>query len=52
MKTKKKLVDLVYLDSKQLESDLKKDYQSKIDIWLKWMDIKLESTLHTEILIA
>jgi signal transduction histidine kinase len=51
MKTKQKLVDLVYLDSKQLESDLKKEYWSKIDIWSKWMDVKLEGTLHTEILI-
>lgn len=41
MKTKKKLVDLVYLDNRPLESNLKEDYQSKINIWLEWSNTQM-----------
>ena len=39
---KKKLVDLIYLDGKQMESDLKSSHRARIHVWLEWMDKKLE----------
>ncbi len=48
---KKKLVDLIYLDNKRLEYDLKTDYWTRINFWLEWINITSEKQLTQDILI-
>lgn len=40
--TERKIVDLIYLDKPQNPADLLKEYRSRIDVWLTWMNQKLE----------
>jgi hypothetical protein len=39
-KRKKKLVDLIFLEDEKTESQLKIEYQSRIETWLEWLENK------------
>ena len=39
-KQNKKVVDLIYLDDNKSESQLKREYQSRINTWIDWLDVK------------
>ncbi len=51
MKKNKKLVDLIYLDTSKLESDLKRDHQVKVDFWLDWINQMMERLVDEDIYI-
>jgi len=36
----KKVVDLIYLDDNKSDAQLQAEYQSRIDTWLDWLDVK------------
>ncbi len=51
MKIKKKLVDLIYLDSHRLDKDLKKEYRARINTWMEWINSMLEKVVDEEIYV-
>ncbi len=51
MKTQKKLVDLIYLDSNLMESELRGDYWARINTWIDWMDLMLVKVVNEDIYI-
>ena len=51
MKTKKKLVDLIYLDSQRLDKDLKKEYRARINTWMDWINTMLDKVVEEEIYV-
>ncbi|MCP4297591.1 MAG: hypothetical protein GY786_18490 [Proteobacteria bacterium] len=48
MKNNKKVVDLIYLEDKKSDTELKADYNARIQTWLNWLEAKLDNERNIE----
>ncbi len=48
MKKNKKVVDLIYLEDRKSDTELKADYNARIQTWLNWLEAKLDSERNVE----
>ncbi len=51
MKGNRKVVDLIYMDSIKIESELKRDYWARINTWKGWMNDMLDKVVNEDVYV-